>query len=74
MYDTLPLVTFEYPHGDEKYLKRRYVRVTELNRTHLYGREFETANPAATDEGQPKTYLLAKIPQNGVALLEFTQD
>ena len=74
MYSDLPLVTFEYPDSQTEYLKRRFERVVSMDHTYLKGREFTTANPAASDEGLPKTYLLAKIVKNGVALLEFSAD
>jgi hypothetical protein len=42
-----------------------------MDRTHVKGYEFTTVNPSDTDEGKFKSYLLAKIVENGVALLEF---
>lgn len=74
MYKDLPLVTFEYPDSETDYLKPRFVRVESMDRTHVKGYEFTTANPSTADEGKFKTYLLAKIVKRGVALLEFAKD
>jgi len=71
MYSELPLVTFEYPDSETDYLRNRFVRVVSMDRTHVKGYEFTTVNPSDTDEGKFKSYLLAKIVENGVALLEF---
>ena len=71
MYNELPLVTFEYPDSSSDYLKTRFVRVVSMDRTHVKGYEFTTVKPSDTDEGKFKSYLLAKIVENGVALLEF---
>ena len=74
MYKELPLVTFAYPDSLSDYLRTRYVRVVSMDRTHVKGYEFETETPSDRDEGKFKSYLLAKIVQNGVALVEFGQD
>lgn len=74
MYNELPLVTFEYPDSETDYLRTRYLRVTSMDNRHLRGYEFLTDSPSDTDEGKFKTYLLAKIVCNGVALVEFGQE
>lgn len=74
MYSELPLVTFEYPDSETDYLRRRFLRVVSMDHRHLKGYEFTTDNPSDTDEGKFKTYLLAKIVENGVALVEFGQE
>jgi hypothetical protein len=74
MYSELPLVTFEYPDSETDYLRTRYVRVVSMDRTHVKGYEFTTGTPSDTDEGKFKSYLLAKIVENGVALVEFGID
>lgn len=74
MYSELPLVTFEYPDSETDYLRVRFVRVVSMGRTHVKGYEFTTEIPSVTDEGKFKTYLLAKIATDGVALIEFGQD
>ena len=71
MYKDLPFVTFEYPDSETDYLKIRYLRVKSMDQTHIKGYEFTTARPSATDEGKLKTYLLAKIVNNGVHLVSF---
>ena len=73
MYKELPLVTFEYPDSETDYLRTRFVRVVSIDRTHVKGYEFITEKPSVTDEGKFKSYLLAKIVTNGVALIEFSQ-
>ena len=74
MYNELPLTTFEYPDSETDYLRQRFVRVTSMDHRHLKGYEFLTDSPSDSDEGKFKSYLLAKIVKNGVALVEFGQD
>ena len=74
MYSELPFCRFQYPDSETDYLRNRFVRVVSMDRTHVKGYEFTTANPSNTDEGKFKSYLLAKIVENGVALLEFGID
>ena len=74
MYNELPLVTFEYPDSETDYLRTRFVRVVSMDRTHVKGYEFTTENPSNTDEGKFKSYLLAKIVDKGIALMEFGFD
>jgi hypothetical protein len=74
MYKELPLVTFQYPNSETDYLSIRYVRVVSMDRTHVKGYEFTTPKPSNVDEGKFKSYLLAKIVENGVSLIEFGQD
>ena len=71
MYSKLPFVTFEYPDSSSEYLRTRYVRVVSMDHTHVKGYEFQTDSPSDTDEGKFKSYLLAKIVNDGVALMEF---
>ena len=71
MYSELPLVTFQYPDSETDYLRTRYVRVVSMNRTHVKGYEFTTDMPSRADEGKFKSYLLAKIVEKGIALMEF---
>lgn len=42
MYDSLPLVEFEYPDSDTNHQKIRYVRVLTLDNAHITATNFHT--------------------------------
>lgn len=69
MYDSLPLVEFEYPDSDTNHQKIRYVRVLTLDNAHITGYELPHAH--ATDTGKYKKYCLSRIVRKGIHMLSF---
>lgn len=55
----LPVVIFEYPRHGEGTFTTRFVRVTEMDSTHLRG--LEIRDEFDDEPGVPKTYLVEKI-------------
>ena len=71
-FDThpLPVVTFEYPRHGEGTFTTRFVRVVEMDGTHLRG--YEINDEFDEEPGQYKTFTLKKMRRaGGVQLLHL---
>lgn len=66
----LPVVAFDYPEHGNGENTPRYVRVTEMDNTHLRG--FEIEDEFDEDPGVYKTYSLDKVGNDGVLLLHLS--
>lgn len=69
MYDTLPLVEFEYPNSETNHQQVRFVRVIAKDKNYLTG--YELTHEHATDSGKYKKYCLSRIVRKGIHLLSF---
>jgi hypothetical protein len=68
----LPVVELYYPRHGRGSLTQRFVRVMEMNDTHLKG--FEIASEFDEKPGKPRTYCLDKTPLlYGVRLLHLSK-
>ena len=68
----LPVVTFEYPRKGKGTLVTRFVRVSEMDGTHVRG--LEIRDEFDDEPGVPKTYLIEKIRGGDVRLLHMAPD
>lgn len=72
----LPVVSFLYPRRGTGNVIERFVRVTEMNDTHLRG--FQIRNQFDEEPGVPKTFLIERIVVDGVhhrvQLLHFAKE
>jgi hypothetical protein len=69
----LPVVTFDYPRHGLGTHTTRFVRVTEMDGTHLRGLEIH--DEFDEEPGRPKTYLIEKIRGGGdVRLLHLAPE
>lgn len=67
----LPVVSLYYPrHGNGEY-SHRYVRVAEMNDTHVKG--FEIESEFDEEPGKPRTYLLNKVGGGRIVLLHLAK-
>lgn len=66
----LPVASFRYQKEDTKKFTLRYVRVVELNATHLKGFEIESEHDE--EQGKYKTFLRNKISEDEILLLHLT--
>jgi len=64
-----PVVRFEYPDSETRFMKVRYVRVVEANSDYIKGYELENAQ--STKDGTYKQYSRTRIASNGVSLITF---
>jgi len=69
----LPVATFRYPQRGTGGMITRFVRVTEMNDTHLKG--FQIRFQHDDEPGVPKTFLIEKIEGGGdVRLLHLAAE
>src|ERR1035437_293434 len=68
----LPVVVLWYPRHGTGAMTERFVRVMEMNDTHIKG--FEIANEFDEEPGKPHTYRIDKVNFNdGVQLLHLAK-
>jgi hypothetical protein len=65
----LPVASFRYQKEDTKKFTLRYIRVVELNATHLKGFEIESEHDE--EPGKYKTFLRNKINADEILLLHL---
>jgi len=67
----LPVCSLYYPaHGTGEY-SHRYIRVSEMNDTHIRG--FEIESEFDEEPGKPRTYRLDKVEGGQVTLLHLAK-